>query len=266
MTNTAALIKSGSGTLVFSGDSSLRTNSTTVNAGTLLLNNASGSATGSGPVIANFGGKLGGTGSIGGPLTINAGGILAPGDSGIGTLTVYNSLTLVGNAVFKVNRSGTPANDSVVVTGALANSGAGTITISNLGTGLVKGDRFVLFSTPLLNGAALNITGGGVLAWSNSLAIDGSIQVASATIPKFTTTPNPFGGINIGFSTSPGQSFSVYSSTNVVKPMALWTRETDLATGNQTMYETTYPGSDSVYSFTVQPPHPGRIFYRVGSP
>lgn len=48
--------------------------------------------------------------------------------------------------------------------------------------------------------------------------------------------------------------------------MAQWTRETDLATGNQTMFEVTHPGLPSTYSFAVQPPATGQIFYRVGSP
>jgi len=58
---------------------------TTVSNGTLFVDNASGSGTGSGGV-AVYDGTLGGTGIIGGPVTIANGGTLSPG-----------SPTLIGN-------------------------------------------------------------------------------------------------------------------------------------------------------------------------
>jgi fibronectin-binding autotransporter adhesin len=54
---------------------------TTVAFGTLLANNTSGSATGTGAVNVNSGATFGGTGSIAGALTIHAGGTLSPGAS-----------------------------------------------------------------------------------------------------------------------------------------------------------------------------------------
>jgi len=69
---------------------------TTVNSGTLLVNNSSGSATGTGAVTVASGATLGGSGSISGATTIN--GILAPGNS-IGILTVANDVTWNGAAI-----------------------------------------------------------------------------------------------------------------------------------------------------------------------
>lgn len=64
---------------------------TLVSAGTLLVNNTSGSATGTGTVTINSGATLGGEGIISGSVTVN--GSVAPGNSGIGTLTVNNNVT-----------------------------------------------------------------------------------------------------------------------------------------------------------------------------
>jgi acetyl esterase/lipase len=83
----------------------------------------------------------------------------------------------------------------------------------------------------------------------------------------YTIAPGFFAGTyNISLFGDPGQSFSVWSSTNAALPLSEWHQETDLATGNQPMYETTYPGQPSAYSFTVQPPAAGQVYYRVRSP
>jgi len=66
---------------------------TTVNSGTLRVNNASGSATGTAGVTVASGATLGGAGFIGGAVTVN--GIIAPGNS-IGTLNVANDVTWSG--------------------------------------------------------------------------------------------------------------------------------------------------------------------------
>jgi len=68
------------------------TGGTTVNAGTLLVNNTAGSGTGSGAVTVASGATLGGSGAIGGTVNVLTGGTLAPGAS-VGTLTVNNDLT-----------------------------------------------------------------------------------------------------------------------------------------------------------------------------
>lgn len=64
---------------------------TTVAFGTLLVNNAAGSATGTGPVSVNAGAALGGRGRIA-PTTLAVAGNLAPGDDGAGILTVAAAL------------------------------------------------------------------------------------------------------------------------------------------------------------------------------
>ncbi len=69
---------------------------TTVHSGTLLVNNTTGSGTGTGAVNVASGATLGGDGTISGATTID--GILAPGNS-IGTLNIANDVTWNGAAL-----------------------------------------------------------------------------------------------------------------------------------------------------------------------
>jgi autotransporter-associated beta strand protein len=110
-----SLIKSGSGTLMLPAASTY-TGGTTVSGGVLMGANASGSATGTGPVIVAAGGTLrggGGGGSanpfadstkafVGGPVTVQAGGILYPGVNQAGLLTLGGGITFQSDAIWQL--------------------------------------------------------------------------------------------------------------------------------------------------------------------
>jgi fibronectin-binding autotransporter adhesin len=218
------VIKTASGTVTLTGANTYSGN-TTNSGGTLLINNTSGSGTGTGSVYVNSG-TLGGSGTISGAVTINTGATLAPGPTAasVGTLTINNNLSFAGTGgvAVAINKSLSPSNGTVVVTGTLANSGTGTLKVSNLGPALAVGDRFQVFSKPL-TGNAMAVSGGGVI-WSNNLAVDGSISVASVPIPVITSVS--FSGSNLvlaGTNGLPSDGFSVLTSTNVATPLTNWT-------------------------------------------
>lgn len=80
---TGGLTKSGTGVLTLTGANTYGTTGqlgTTVSQGTLLVNNAGGSATGNGDVLVTNGSTLGGSGTIAGKVTVSNGN-LSPGNS-----------------------------------------------------------------------------------------------------------------------------------------------------------------------------------------
>lgn len=192
--------------------------------GTMFLNGAS-TYVGSTVVTA---GTLGGNGSVNSAVTIQSTATLAPGD-GLGTLTINSNLTLVGNLAIDVNKTNTPTtNDLVIVTGTLINTGTGTVKVSNLGTNnLVAGDKFTLFSQPLVGGAALTIPPSAGVIWSNTLAVDGSISVVGPILPPSFATNNPVSRANNGVVTinatgTVGGTYTLYGTTNLATPLASW--------------------------------------------
>ena len=216
------MTKTASGTFTLTGANTYSGN-TTNSAGTLFINNTSGSGTGTGSVVVT-GGTLGGKGFISGAVTINSGATLAPGPttSSVGTLTISNNLTIAGNVAIAINKSLSPSNGEVVVTGTLANSGSGTLNVTNLGAALAVGDRFQIFSEPL-TGNAMAVSGGGV-TWSNNLAVDGSISVATVPIPVIASYSFSAGKLVLtGTNGYPSDGFSVLTSTNAATPLTNWT-------------------------------------------
>jgi autotransporter-associated beta strand protein len=91
--------KRGSMTQIFQGASSY-TGGTIISAGTLLVNNATGSGIGTGTVVVENGGTFGGgnaagtTGFVSGLVDLDSGGHLAPGVNAVGRLTLQSGLTL----------------------------------------------------------------------------------------------------------------------------------------------------------------------------
>ncbi len=114
-----ALQKIGSATLTLTGNNTYSAG-TVVNGGTLLANNTTGSATGSGVVNVSAFATLGGNGTIGGTVSVAAYGILAPGNN-LGTLTLSNDLSMddAGTLQFEVGA----ASDHVSVGGDLTLGG-----------------------------------------------------------------------------------------------------------------------------------------------
>ncbi len=139
---------SGAGTLLASAGTTtltapnLYTGGTVINGGKVIVSNTSGSATGTGSVIVNSGGILGGSGIITGTLVLNSGGTVSPGNSP-GSLAV-GATTFAGGAIFAfdINSStGTPGTnwDLLTVTGPLVISATSSnpfvINLNSLNSG-----------------------------------------------------------------------------------------------------------------------------------
>ncbi len=179
----------GAGRLMLSGENTY-TGPTTANSGVLLVNGATapGSA-----VTVNGGGILAGTGTIGGPVTV-AGGLISPGVNSqaplLGTLTINNHLTLAGDVQIEVNKSHPQTNDMILVSGNLTNTGTGAIHLYNYGAVFETGDRLQIFNKPVGNGSAFKILTAGRETWTNKLALDGSIEVLTASNTPITGDPS----------------------------------------------------------------------------
>jgi fibronectin-binding autotransporter adhesin len=131
MTGAGGLTKTGGATLALSTANGYLGN-TTISGGTLLANNTTGSATGSGAVTVNSGGTLGGTGSVSGAVTVNANGTIAPGTS-IESLSTGSVLLAAVSAKLNVELDVdlTPDADLLDVAGTV-NLGGGTLNLTLL--------------------------------------------------------------------------------------------------------------------------------------
>jgi autotransporter-associated beta strand protein len=146
---TSGLTKNGSGTLTLT-NSNTYGGATTISVGTLLANNSSGSATGTGGTVTVSGGAfLGGTGTVGNAVTnsgtINGTGLtlgatanngtLSPAGTGtVSTLNFSGNLTDSGASTWAIDLSGATA-DKMAVTGNIILSGSDILNITGSGTG-----------------------------------------------------------------------------------------------------------------------------------
>lgn len=240
------LTKTGPGTLALTGNNTYD-GLTAISNGTLRVN-----GTLAGPTLVTANSTLEGTGTIGGATTILAGGIISPGNS-IGTLTINNNLSIAGNLRMEINRSGSSA-DRVNVSGTLANTGTGTVTVTNLGAALQAGDTFALFNKAVTGGNTLTITGGGSsVSWTNKLAVDGTIAVLSV-IP---TTPT-----NITYSVS-GNSLTLNWPANY-QGWLLQSNSVGL-TSSSSWFTVPNSGNASQFVVPIDPAKPS-VFYRLTLP
>ncbi|MFA7342759.1 MAG: autotransporter-associated beta strand repeat-containing protein [Terrimicrobiaceae bacterium] len=176
--------KDNAGTQIFSGNSNTYSGGTVVNAGTLLVNNTSGSGLGTGAVSV-AGGNLGGTGIItptgANGITVASGGNIAPGAS-IGTLTLNlgsttGTVNLTGGGDFKfelgtanvsIGAIAAGSSDLLAVAGASASDVAfgGSNDINLLGTATAEG-YYKLFDTSFDDTTWTGLTVGGITTGGN---------------------------------------------------------------------------------------------------
>jgi autotransporter-associated beta strand protein len=164
------LDKTDGGSLILTGPNTY-SGPTYVGAGTLLVSNTSGSATGTGNVLINNGTLSSGTGNSGviagqvlpgsGVMAITPGGVGAYGTLTVGGLTTNANSTIS----FDLTTPG-GSNDSINVTGGTLNLAAGTLAIGNVASypytpapGLYRLFQFNPGTTTLANTSGMTFTG-----------------------------------------------------------------------------------------------------------
>lgn len=112
-----AIAVAGDGLWIFSRAAGNTYNSgTTISGGTLMINNTSGSGTGTGLVTVSNGGALAGSGIIGGATTVASGGVLSPGGDpgaslfGNATLTFNSNLNLDPGSITRIGIAAATGN------------------------------------------------------------------------------------------------------------------------------------------------------------
>jgi fibronectin-binding autotransporter adhesin len=185
-------VSSGSaGTTVFNANNTY-TGTTTVNAGTLLVNGDQSAATGA--VTVNVAGTLGGTGTVGGSVSVS--GTISPGAS-VGTFRTISTLSIAAGGTYKFElNSNTSTADKIIAAGVSLASTA-TISLSDLGsTALALSTSFTVIdntSGSAISGTFSNVADGSTFTiglntfQANYEGGDGNDLVFTTVVPEPTT-------------------------------------------------------------------------------
>ena len=234
-----SLTADGLGVVVLAGATNSWGGGTTLNSAITLLVNG---VLNGGPLAVNSTATLGGTGTVMDPVTVD--GILEPGNTGAGTLTVSNTVVLNSDAttVMFLNSAGSPNVNSLV---HAAVTYGGTLTVTNIGATLQAGDAFTLFSGGSISGtfAVTNLPtlSNPNLFWDTSLLSSGVIKVGSNVAPTPTITSPMVNGSNFTLQVPASQSGFNYVllATPTLSPVA-WTAVQTNA-GNGGILNFSYP-------------------------
>jgi fibronectin-binding autotransporter adhesin len=118
-----------------------------------------------------------GAGTVTGSLVAGASNTFAPGDSGVGTFTISNNLTLNGGGVLAMELTGTPTdlggiNDRIAVGGNLTLAGSTALNVNPVNGSLGAGKYTLLTYVGSLTGDATNLTSNLVNTPRQSFTLD----------------------------------------------------------------------------------------------
>ena len=187
ISGTGTLTKLGGSILSLNGDSTY-TGATTVSEGTLRVNGSLGNTA----VSVASGATLSGTGTIGGAVTVS--GAIAPGSTGIGTLTVGNDVTWNSGNSWKFDLSDTDTtSDQLAVTGAFTrgSGAAGSFAFDFLGSTPVWNTTYTLatFASTDFSLSDFDLPG-SIATLGNGPYSTSSFQLTPTSL-TFTAVPEP---------------------------------------------------------------------------
>lgn len=164
---TGSFIKTGTGTLTLNGVNTY-SGTTTINAGTLAIGSA-GSLAAASAVTVNNSGNLSGIGNVNGTVTIASGGILTPGVSGVGTLTLRGntSLNSSGRLAISLAAPGTSSRVSVLGAATTVNFAVGSILDLTRLSGFGAAGNYSVLTMP--TGSGGNVRVGGTPTTNNQV-------------------------------------------------------------------------------------------------
>jgi len=240
----------GGGTLTLAGTNSY-TGTTLVSNSTVLVSSTGVLPTNSITVATNA--TLGGVGLVRGATTIQDG-TLKPGTSGIGTLTISNSLTFNANSTFRalVSLAGGVTNNNAVVGLGTVNYG-GTLSITNVGgTPLTAGAQFKLFTASGNAGNFASIVDASGATWSFSPAT-GIATVLTVPVTVNTNSTNII-------STISGNTLTLQWPADHIG----WFLQSNSVSLADTNFWFNVPGSDTtnLVNIILNPAQPN-VFYRM---
>lgn len=186
LTAARALTKLGANTLTFTTANSYN-GGTKIAAGTVLANNSTGSALGTGNVTVESGARLDGNGSIGAFTTVKSGGQLGTGID-VGTLTFTQGLAFESGAILNVSLGS--SSDIIRVTGG-AFSAAGVVTVNLFNAGDLSAGTYTLIdATGALSsvGATMFAVGETIGGYAYTItSVGDQIQLIVSAIPEPST-------------------------------------------------------------------------------
>lgn len=152
------------------------------------------------------GGTLGGAGTIGRQVNVAAGGTLAPGDAGVGTLTVGNTVTFAANGRLAADLGVGTAADRLTITGTTNGLNFATgADLDLVAAGFTRTAPATFTLAGLANGANIRIDGTGVA----NLAVLGTFVQGSGSTGRV-----DIGVGNLGTPLATGDKFVLSRNAN----------------------------------------------------